>query len=126
MPCTLRRNARIYHTMYRHQATVALAQGLSQNCPLMLALTKTDQEKSLGHLVSLFQQIQIPVTLLSHSAALADGFTHVSKPVHTRLIQRIMGLEPASQGSVEREIEFNTEAIQNHVQDSFTLNFNPM
>lgn len=110
----------------RPQATIALAQGLSQGCPLMLALTKTDQEKSLGHLLSLFQQIQIPVTLLSHSAALADGFTHLSKPVHTRLIQRIMGLEPASQDSVEREIEFNTEVNKNHVQDSFTLNFNPM
>ena len=110
----------------RPQTTIALAKGLSKNCPLMLALTKTDQEKSLGHLVSLFQQIQIPVTLLSHSPALADGFTHVSKPVHTRLIQQIMGLKPTSQGTVEPEIECNIEANKNHVQDSFTLNFNPM
>lgn len=107
------------------QATVQLAQALRPSCPLMMALTKIDEGKALGHLVSLFQQITIPVTLLSHSAGLADGFTHMTESVHSKLIQRMTGLESAKQDLSERRSDLKTPLNENQAQDSFTLNLNP-
>lgn len=111
----------------RPQATIELAQELHSTCQFSVALTKTDEQDSLGHLVSLFQQIQLPVTLLSHSAALADGFSHVTEEIHNKLIQRITGLE------VIKRSENRTTAVcessqrpECQEQDSFTLNLNPM
>ena len=91
----------------------------------MMALTKIDEGKALGHLVSLFQQITIPVTLLSHSAGLADGLTHMTESVHSKLIQRMTGLESAKQDLSERRSDLKTPLNENQAQDSFTLNLNP-
>jgi|GEM_PF-1149357 len=109
----------------RPQASVELAKALKPSCQLMMALTKTDEAKSLGHLVSLFQQIPIPVTLLSHSAGLADGFTHVTESVHSKLIYRMTGLDPAMWDTFEEEANLKKAASEIQAQDSFTLNLNP-
>ncbi len=99
----------------RTEPTVELVQTLNCCDNPMLALTKTDEENSLGHLVSLFQQIQLPVTLLSHSAGLADGFTMMTEAEHLKLLERMTGLLRES---------MSTNSL--HTQDSFTLSFNPM
>jgi len=111
----------------RPQATIEIARELHSSCEFSVALTKTDEQDSLGHLVSLFQQIQLPVTLLSHSAALADGFSHVSEDIQNKLIQRITGLEveerPDSRTAAASE---SSQHLECQEQDTFTLNLNPM
>lgn len=99
----------------RSEATIELVRMLQVSGHLSLALTKTDEQQSCGHLVSLFQQIQLPVTLLSHSAALADGFTLMTDIVYEQLILRMTNLysEEPPKDSVD-------------AQDAFTLSFNPM
>ena len=99
----------------RTEPTVELVQTLNCCDKPMIALTKTDEENSLGHLVSLFQKIQLPVTLLSHSAGLADGFTIMTEAEHRKLLERMTGLlrEASSPNS-------------SSTQDSFTLSLNPM
>ncbi len=99
----------------RHKSTHELVRAFEQSCPALVALTKTDEEKPLGHLVSLFHQIQLPVTLLSHSAALADGFTMMTKSKYSELLRRMTGLVPEDVTSPVESVE---------AQDSFTLNFN--
>ena len=111
----------------RPQATIEIARELHSSCQFSVALTKSDEQASLGHLVSLFQQIQLPGTLLSHSAALADGFSHVSEDIQNKLIQRITGLEveerPDSRTTAACE---SSQHLECQEQDSFTLNLNPM
>jgi len=111
----------------RAQATIEIARELHSSCQFSVALTKTDEQDSLGHLVSLFQQIRLPVTLLSHSAALADGFSHVSEDIQNKLIQRITGLEveerPDSRTTTAYE---SSQHLERQEHDSFTLNLDPM